>query len=106
MSRVSTQGERGAGFAPDDENRRWRFTGALTYSTAGSVLESAASLALPSSGEVDLGSADPVDSAAVAVLIALERRAAAEGRTLRFTHTPAALPVLADLYGVDDILAS
>jgi len=44
--------------------------------------------------------------AAVAVLLALKRRAADEGRPLRFVGIPAALASLADLYGVEEILGA
>ena len=47
-----------------------------------------------------------VDSSAVAVLLALSRRAQEEGKPLVFTEIPAALRALADLYGVEDLLAA
>ena len=45
-----------------------------------------------------------VDSAAVAVLLALKRRADEAGAALAFVDAPPALAKLADLYGVDGIL--
>jgi phospholipid transport system transporter-binding protein len=95
-----------AGFAPVDGGGRWAFAGALTYANAGDVLAASALLALPTAGEVDLRDVGAVDSAAVAVLLALQRRGAAEGRPLRFTDVPAALTALADLYGVEDIIVA
>jgi phospholipid transport system transporter-binding protein len=68
------------------------------------VLAAAAALTLPAEGEVDLRDLQGIDSAAVAVLIALKRRAAVEGRSLRFVGVPAALASLAQLYGVEEIL--
>ena len=40
------------------------------------------------------------------MLLALKRRAADEGRPLRFVDVPAALASLAELYGVEEILGA
>ena len=96
----------GSGFAPDADGARWTYAGALTSANAGTVLAAAAALALPADGEVDLRDVEAIDSAAVAVLLALKRRAAEEGRPLRFVDVPAALASLAELYGVEEILGA
>ena len=98
--------EAGAGFAPDAENARWTYAGPLTYANAGTVLAATLALPLPTKGEVDLTDVDAVVSAAVAVLLALKRRAVGEGRSLLFANVPAALAALADLYGVDEMLVA
>lgn len=85
---------------------RWTFSGALTFDDATAVLEAARHVPLPSSGVVDLGAMEHADSAAIAVLLALRRRAEAEGRTLSFTARPAMLDSLARVYGVEDLVAS
>jgi phospholipid transport system transporter-binding protein len=100
------QQEEGAAFRPDGEGGRWTCAGALTYANAGDVLAAAVALPLPAAGEIDLAAIGTVDSAAVAVLVALKRRATAEGRPLKFTNVPAALVTLADLYGVEEILVA
>jgi len=46
-----------------------------------------------------------IDSAAVAVLLSLKRRAATEGKSVVFANLPPALAALAALYGVDALLA-
>jgi phospholipid transport system transporter-binding protein len=51
---------------------------------------------------VDLGGVTEVDSAAVSLL--LEWRRQAQNNALRFSHLPAALKSLADLYGVSDLI--
>jgi len=84
----------------------WTYTGALTFADAASVLEATQALPLPESGVVDLAGLSHADSAALAVLLALKRRAAAERRTLAFTSMPATLDSLARVYGIDDLLAS
>ena len=99
-----TQAPAGSGFAPDGDGARWTYAGELTSTNAGPALAAAAALNLPGNGEVDLAAVGSIDSAAVAVLLALKRRAADEGRPLRFVGIPAALASLADLYGVEEIL--
>ena len=83
---------------------RWLVAGALTVDTAAAVLKSSRVAALPKTGIVDLGGLDGVDSAAVAVLLAWWRRAAAEGVVLSFTGSPPSLSALADLYGVEELI--
>ena len=96
----------GAGFARDEIGERWAFVGALTYANAGGVLAAAARLAMPTTGEIDLADIGAIDSTAVAVLVALKRRAAEESRPLAFVNVPAALTALANLYGVEEILVA
>ena len=94
------------GFYADPDAARWIYSGALTFANASSVFAAAAVTPLPTSGEVDLSGVVAVDSSAVAVLLALSRRAREEGRPLVFTKIPAALRALADLYSVEDLLAA
>ena len=94
------------GFYADPAGTRWSYNGTLTFANASRVFALALAMPLPSSGEVDLSGAVAVDSAAVAVLVALRRRAAEEGKPLVFIHVPAALTALADLYSVEDLLAA
>ena len=93
-----------AGFAPDHEGASWTYSGPLTFANAGSVLDAATALQLPADGEVDLDNLGEFDSSAVAVLVALLRRAAQEGKPLRFVHAPPALGALAEVYDVEAIL--
>jgi len=83
----------------------WLARGDLTFANAGPVLEAAQALPLPSTGVVQCGGITAVDSAAVAVLLALKRRGTEQGRPLTFVEVPAALATLAALYDVEDILA-
>jgi len=94
------------GFAPDAGGTRWTYAGKLTSANAGAVLAAAGKLTLPADGEVDLGGVEEIDSAAVAVLLALKRRAADKSPPLRFVGIPASLASLADLYGVEEILGA
>ncbi len=106
MAERNAGGGPAGGFANDAGAARWTYAGALTFADAGLVLEATRALPLPSSGVIDCSGVGAVDSAAVAVLLALKRRAAAENRPLAFANVPAALTALADLYGVEDILAA
>jgi len=83
----------------------WRYTGALTFDDAAKVLEASSALALPDTGVVDMSGLEHADSTALAVVMALKRRAAAEGRTLAIEGMPKSLHSLAVAYGVEDLLA-
>jgi len=87
------------------EGDRWTFQGALTFDGAMAVLRASDRLALPASGTVDLGGMAHADSAALAVLLALRRRAEAEGRKLAFAGVPPMLDSLARVYGIDTLIA-
>lgn len=100
---VASPAPSGGAFTASDEG--WTFAGALTLGDAAAVLEATRQMPLPASGVVDLGAMTQADSAALAVVIALRRRAAAEGRTLSIAGVPAALRSLAVVYGVEDLLA-
>jgi len=84
----------------------WQFQGVLAFDDAMSVVEAARSLPLPSSGIVDLAGLVHADSSALAVMLALRRRAAAEGHNeLRFTSVPPVVDSLARVYGVEHLIA-
>ena len=83
---------------------RWMLAGALSMDTAAGVLEASREAPLPGTGIVSLAAVESVDSAAVAVLLAWRRRAAAEGEDLSFTDVPASLSALAELYGVEELI--
>ena len=91
-------------FAADGD--RWKFAGELTFDDATAVLGRAAELPLPASGVVDLSGVAHADSAALAVLLALRRRAEGEGRRLTFASVPPMLDSLARVYGIEEILAA
>jgi phospholipid transport system transporter-binding protein len=84
---------------------RWQFAGTLTFDDATAVLEQAAGLPLPASGVVDMAGLVHADSAALAVLLELKRRAAAEGHRLSFAAFPPMLESLARVYGIEDLFA-
>ena len=85
-------------------NDGWLFAGALTFDDAAAVLEASKELPLPANDVVDFGGLMQADSSALAVMIALKRRASAEGRSLAIRGMPASLRSLAIVYGVDNLL--
>ena len=91
-------------FVAADGGARWTYAGALTFANAEAVLDSTGSLPLPSSGGADLAGLEHADSAALAVLLALKRRAAAEGTALAFASVPDSIVSLARVYGIDTIV--
>ena len=94
----------GPGVTCTADGARWIATGALTFANAGPVLAAARALPLPATGVVDCSGIAAVDSATVALLLAVRRGAAARGATLVFTGVPPALATLASLYGVEEML--
>ena len=93
-----------AGFRADERGERWHYAGPLRFENAEAALEAAQALALPSSGDVDLSAVVSADSAVLGVLLALRRRARAEGRDLAYAAMPASLVSLAQVYGIDALL--
>lgn len=94
-----------SGFVAD--GARWRLAGTVTFDDATRVLASATALPLPVSGVVDLSELTHADSSALAVLLALRRRAMAEGgRSLSFTGIPPTLDALARVYGIESLIAA
>ena len=99
-------GRAGGAFAAVAGGARWVYAGALTFTDAAGVLEAARALALPRDGVVDCAGIVTADSAAVAVLLSIKRRAAQEGKAVAFANVPPSLTALAAVYGVDTILAA
>lgn len=102
MSRPLAESRETGGFVATDVG--WAFAGALTLDDAADVLTASAALPLPLSGMLDFSGVMHADSAALAIVIALKRRASAEGRTLSIVGLPASLHSLAVVYGVENLL--
>ena len=101
---VDDAAKRSAGGAFSASDGSWSFAGSLTLDNAANVLEASRALALPAGGYVDFSAMTQADSAALAVMISLKRRAVSEGRTLRIAGLPATLRSLANVYGVEDLV--
>jgi len=83
----------------------WTYAGTLTFGNAAAVFEASRAAALPAAGVVDLAGLGHADSAALAVMLALKRRAAREGTRIAFASVPPGIHRLARVYGVEDLLA-
>ncbi|HEX8739481.1 MAG TPA: STAS domain-containing protein [Casimicrobiaceae bacterium] len=103
QSGAGAEGGAAAGFVATDGG--WCYTGDLTLDNAAAVLEASSALALPAGGAVDVSGLRHADSAALAVLVALKRRAAREHVELTLTGMPQPLRSLAMVYGVDELVA-
>jgi phospholipid transport system transporter-binding protein len=83
----------------------WTYAGTLTFANATAVFDACGDLALPAAGSVDLAGLGQADSTALAVMLALKRRAAREDRPIAFVSVPAGILRLARVYGVEELLA-
>jgi len=102
IAKAADERSPGGGFVVDDAG--WHFAGALTLDDAADIFQAAGLLTLPPTGVVDFAGLMQADSAALAVVIALKRRAAREGRGLSIGGLPASLRSLAIVYGVENLL--
>jgi len=106
MTDETLAGAAADGFRLDSTGKHWICGGPITFANAGPVLEASRALPLPSAGIVECDALHPVDSAAVAVLLALKGRAVRERVPLKFINITPSLHTLADLYGVEDLLVA
>lgn len=93
-------------FSPSPDGAHWIARGELTFASAGAALSAANALPLPSSGTIDCAGITAADSSAVAVLLAIKRRATDARAPLSFVAAPPVITTLAELYGVEAILAN
>jgi phospholipid transport system transporter-binding protein len=107
MSAIEANGDaRPGSFALAPDGASWTFHGALTFDDAARVLGESAALPLPKSGRVEFSGLAAADSAALAVMAALKRRASRERHKLAFTGVPAGVAALARVYGIDGLLGT
>jgi len=77
---------------------------ALSFANATAALEQGCAALASGANEFDLGGVKAADSSALALMLAWQRRAQAQGRSLTFVNVPANVDALAKLYGVDGLL--
>lgn len=77
---------------------------ALTFDNAQAALAQGCAAVAVGETEFDLGGVKAADSSALALMLAWQRRAQAQGRSLKFLNVPANVDALARLYGVDGLL--
>jgi phospholipid transport system transporter-binding protein len=85
-----------------------KLEGELSFETIPAVLAESVTFAaradLPDTICIDFSAITGVDSAAVALLLDWRRMALKAGKNLQFSHLPANLLALAELYGVADLI--
>lgn len=77
---------------------------ALTFENARAALDQGCAALAAGETVFDLGGVRSADSSAVALMLAWQRRAQAQGRSLKFTNVPANVDAMAKLYGVEGLL--
>jgi phospholipid transport system transporter-binding protein len=77
---------------------------ALTFDNAQAALEQGSAALAAGESVFDLGGVKSADSSALALMLAWQRRAQAQGRSLKFINVPADVDALARLYGVDGLI--
>ncbi|MGJ7917445.1 lipid asymmetry maintenance protein MlaB [Massilia sp. LXY-6] len=77
---------------------------ALTFQNAQAALEQGCAALGAGETVFDLGGVRAADSSALALMLAWQRRAQAQGRKLSFVNVPANVDALARLYGVDGLI--
>ncbi len=78
----------------------------LTHASAKAVFAAGLQRIAAGAGGVDCASLAQFDSSALAVLIAWQRAAQARGAALEIVNLPAGLASLAQVYGVDTVIAA
>jgi phospholipid transport system transporter-binding protein len=86
------------------EGDRLLLDGAVNVGTVAGLLPTGAEHVRNGASVVDFAAVTAVDSAAVALALALVRAARAAGRDVAFANLPAALHELAELYGVSGFI--
>ncbi|HEY0878028.1 MAG TPA: STAS domain-containing protein [Zeimonas sp.] len=82
----------------------WRFPSEVRFANAREIVEAASSALATPAPRYDLSGCQRFDSSLLAVLLELERRAAALARECRFESPAENLLKLAALYGIDALL--
>jgi phospholipid transport system transporter-binding protein len=82
----------------------FRPTLTLTIDNAKTALQAGLRAIESGQTEIDMAQLTAVDSSAVSILLAWQRAARLQGRTLKFSNLPANLQSLAQLYGVADLI--
>jgi phospholipid transport system transporter-binding protein len=77
---------------------------ALTFENAQVALDQGCAALAAGETVFDLGGVKSADSSALALMLAWQRRAQGQGRSLKFTNVPGNVDAMAKLYGVDGLL--
>jgi phospholipid transport system transporter-binding protein len=86
------------------ENNRCRITGAVTVDSVGGLLRELQPELAKGIDTLDFSAVEIADSAALALVFSAMRQTRQAGRTLVCTGLPASFVILAELYGVSELL--
>ncbi|MCZ7563033.1 MAG: STAS domain-containing protein [Burkholderiales bacterium] len=88
------------------DGERVLLEGPVTIATVPALFARARAACRDGATVLDFAAVGEVDSAAVAMAVALLREAAAAGRRFAVANVPAAMATLAELYSVTDVIAA
>jgi phospholipid transport system transporter-binding protein len=86
------------------QDNQWRITGEILMDNANQILGESRALQMTEAVEIDFSAVTNVDTAALSLIMELQRRALIESCRLTFTNLPADLASLAKLYGVNEFI--
>lgn len=84
---------------------QWRIAGNVLMDDAQAILSQSAEFEMVGNIEIDFSAVTDVDTVALSLIMEWQRRAAAANSQVTFTHLPANLISLADLYNVTDFIS-
>jgi phospholipid transport system transporter-binding protein len=83
---------------------QWRISGDILMDNAHVILGESRELKMNDTLEIDLSAVTNLDTAALSLIMELQRRAHSENCQLSFARLPANLVSLAELYGVNTFI--
>jgi phospholipid transport system transporter-binding protein len=86
------------------QENQWRISGDILMDNANIILGESHALTMNKVLEIDLSAVTNLDTAALSLMMELQRRALSENCQLLFANLPANLVSLAELYGVNEFI--
>jgi phospholipid transport system transporter-binding protein len=86
------------------QGNQWRISGDVLMANAKVLLDQSAALSMESNIEIDFSEVTDVDTVALSLMLEWQRRATKSNCNVTYSHLPANLISLADLYGVTDFI--
>lgn len=86
------------------QENQWRISGEILMDNANLILVECHALVMGDVVEIDFSAVTNLDTAALSLIMELQRRALTEKCQLTFTNLPANLVSLAELYGVNEFI--
>ena len=86
------------------QGNQWRISGNVLMANAQTLLDQSAALSMDNHLEIDFSAVTDVDTVALSLMLEWQRRAHKNNVNVTYSHLPANLISLADLYGVSDFI--